>query len=106
MTFTENDRTGIHFYQPVTKKMMTGCFKNMKTQCFSYTAARIYNSLPRHLKQKQGLEDNYNRGKVVEDFKKELDCFLTELPDQPTTAGLTRAAETNSIVDQINYIEN
>ena len=106
MTFTENDRTGIHFHQPAINKKATTCFKNMKTQSFSYAAARIYNSLPRHLKRKQRLEENFDKGKVVEDFKKELDCFLTKLPDQPTTAGLTRAADTNSIVDQIKYIED
>ena len=78
----------------------------METQSFSYAAARIYNSLPRHLKQKQRLAENFDKGKVVEDFKKELDCFLTKLPDQPTTEGLTRAADSNSIVDQIKYIED
>ena len=78
----------------------------MRTQSFSYSAARIYNSLPRHLKRKQALEENFDRVRVVEEFKKQLDNFLTTLPDQPTTPGLTRAAETNSIVDQVNYIED
>ena len=78
----------------------------MRTQSFSYLAARIYNSLPRHLKRKQALEENFDRVIVVKEFKKQLDNFLTTLPDQPTTPGLTRAAETNSTVDQVNYIED
>ena len=106
MTYTENDRTGIHFNQPTIKKAATSCYRQMRTQSFSYSAARIYNSLPRHLKRKQALEENFDRVRVVEEFKKQLDNFLTTLPDQPTTPGLTRAAETNSIVDQVNYIED
>ena len=106
ITYTENDRTGIHFNQQTIKKTATTCFKQMRTQSFSHTAARIYNSLPRHLKRKQQLEENFDRVSVVEEFKKQLDNFLTTLPDQPTTPGLTRAAETNSIVDQVNYIED
>ena len=79
----------------------------MRTQSFSYSAARIYNSLPRHLKRKQALEENFDWVSVVEEFKKQLDNFLTTLTDQPTTPGLTRAQpETNSIVDQVNYIED
>lgn len=105
MTYTENDRTGIHFNQPTIKNTATGSFKQMKTHSFSYTAARIYNALPRQLKQKMGLEENFDKVRVVEEFKKKLDNFLTTVPDQPTTPGLTRAAETNSIVDQVNYIE-
>ena len=106
MTYTENERTSIHLYQPTIKKAATACFKQMWTQSFSNSAARIYNSLPRPLKRKQVLEENFDRVRVVEEFKKQLDNFLTTLPDQPTTPGLTRAAETNSIVDQVNYIED
>ena len=51
MTYTENDRTGIHFNQPTIKKTATTCFKQMRTQRFSHSAARICNSLPRHLKE-------------------------------------------------------
>ena len=78
MTYTENDSTGIHF-----------------------SAARIYKSLPGHLKRKQALEGNFDRVRVIEKFKKQLDNFLTTQPDQPITLGLTRAAKTNSIVDQV-----
>ena len=34
-------------------------------------------------------------------FKANLDAFLSEVPDQPTVPGLTRAAETNSLLHQI-----
>ena len=56
MTYTENDRTSINFNQPTIKMAATTCFKQMRTHSFSHSAARIYNSLPRHLKRKQALE--------------------------------------------------
>ena len=52
----------------------------MRTQSFSYSAARIYNSLPRHLKRKQALEENFDRVRVVEEFKK----TIGQLPNNPT----------------------
>ena len=106
MTYTENERNCIHLYQPTVKKAATACFKQMRTQSFSNSAARIYNSLPSPLKRKQALEENFDRVRVVEEFKKQLDNFLTTLPDQPATPGLTRAAETNPKVDQVDYIED
>ena len=106
MKYNEKDITSIHFSQPTIKKTTTTCFKQMRTQSFSHTGARIYNSLLKHLKRKQALEEKFDRLRVVEEFEKQLDNFLTTLPDQPTTPGLTRTAETNSIVDQDNYIKD
>ena len=37
----------------------------------------------------------------VDDFKKSLDSFLTNIPDQPTIACRGRAPETNSLLHQI-----
>ena len=37
----------------------------------------------------------------VEEFKTALDKFLTQIPDQPTVAGLGRAAESNCLLHQI-----
>ena len=34
-------------------------------------------------------------------FKKELDSFLSQVPDQPTVAGYGRSAETNSLLHQL-----
>ena len=57
--------------------------------------ARIFNLclLPAHIRNISS--DN------VEEFKKSLDSFLTNIPDQPTIAGMGRAAETNSLLHQI-----
>ena len=37
----------------------------------------------------------------VDIFKKQLDVFLSDIPDQPTTAGLGRSADSNSLLHQI-----
>ena len=37
-------------------------------------------------------------------FKKEIDKFLYKIPDQPTVYGLSRAAASNSIIDQVHYM--
>ena len=55
--------------------------------------ARIFNLLPSEIRNIDA--DN------VDQFKKNLDEFLSQVPDQPTTAGLGRAAETNSLLHQI-----
>ena len=55
--------------------------------------ARIFNLLPDYLRNIDA--DN------VEVFKRELDWYLSSIPDQPTIPGLQRAAETNSLLHQI-----
>ena len=40
----------------------------------------------------------------VDNFKKQLDVFLSDIPDQPTTAGLGRSAESNSLLHQIGSL--
>ena len=42
----------------------------------------------------------------VDMFKNHLDIFLTSIPDQPTVAGLGRAAETNSLIHQLPMFYN
>ena len=50
---------------------------------FFMTGPHLYNSLPAELRQ---LQDNPNPGvKEVNDFKAELDKYLTTLPDDPGT---------------------
>jgi hypothetical protein len=55
--------------------------------------ARIFNLLPAHIRNVNA--DN------VDSFKKSLDSFLTNIPDQPTITGMGRAAESNSLLHQI-----
>ena len=38
-------------------------------------------------------------------FKLQLDNYLTGIPDQPTIPNQTRAADTNSLIDQVPMTE-
>ena len=58
--------------------------------------ARIFNLLPINLR-------NENSGDFPL-FKNNLDIFLSTIPDQPTTPGLVRSANTNSLLDQIPLV--
>ena len=42
----------------------------------------------------------------VDTFKNHLDIFLISIPDQPTVAGLGRAAESNSLLHQLPLFYN
>ena len=57
--------------------------------------AKLFNILPAHLR-------NEDCGDFLL-FKNHLDIFLELVPDQPTTPGLVRAAQTNSLLDQMSY---
>ena len=55
--------------------------------------AKIFNLLPAFIRNINSCDVNV--------FKKSLDSFLADVPDQPTIAGQGRAAETNSLMHQI-----
>ena len=54
---------------------------------------KLFNILPKSLR-------NEDSGDFLL-FKNHLDIFLSKIPDQPTVAGLGRAAQTNSLIDQV-----
>ena len=59
--------------------------------------ARLFNVLPVHLR-------NENSGDFPL-FKNHLDIFLSTVPDQPTTPGLVRAAVSNSLLEQVPFLQ-
>ena len=67
--------------------------RRARESSLSVKGARIFNLLPVTLRNIDC--DN------VENFKSELDKFLSLVPDQPTIPGHPRAAETNSLLHQI-----
>ena len=54
---------------------------------------RVFNLLPGYVINLSGCS--------VDSLKLALDSFITTVPDEPTTQGLTRAAETNSMIHQV-----
>ena len=59
----------------------------------------LYNLLPGDLRQLENI--NIPNKLDTENFKGKLDKWLELVPDQPTTAGMTRQSETNSLIDQL-----
>ena len=57
----------------------------------------LYNLLPGDLRQLENITNILD----TDNFKGKLDKWLELVPDQPTTAGMTRQAETNSLIDQL-----
>ena len=70
-----------------------GLVRRARENSLGSKGARMFNLLPGHIR-------NIDSDKV-EVFKTALDDFLSRVPDQPTTAGLGRAAESNSLLHQI-----
>ena len=65
-----------------------------KTESFAYRAPQLFNSLPRYLREVEGLDK----------FKRALDKFLRNVPDQPHAHGYHRRAASNSIRDQLDVM--
>ena len=72
------------------------CVKKARERTLFVHGARLFNILPKSLR-------NENCGDF-ELFKNHLDLFLSRIPDQPSVAGLTRAAQTNSLLDQVPLV--
>ena len=72
--------------------------KKARERSLGVHGAHLFNLLPKQLR-------NENSGDF-ELFKNHLDIFLANVPDQPTTAGLARAASSNSLLDQVPLVPN
>ena len=67
--------------------------KKARETSLGVKGAQIFNLLPTEVRNIDSSS--------VDIFKKQLDVFLSDIPDQPTTAGLGRAAQSNSLLHQI-----
>ena len=73
--------------------------RNARAGTLAVKGAQLFNLLPESLR-------NSDHGDILM-FKNNLDIFLGNIPDEPTVPGLVRAAETNSLLNQIPlYISN
>ena len=76
--------------------------QNLHDQNFQVTGPRLFNSLPRHIRDTSKA--------TVEEFKEKLDKFLAVLPDEPKIGEMiphicdqTSAKPSNSLIDVILY---
>ena len=97
LKFSENLRTGIFCQVIVPPRCQKKCVKAMQSSFVMNRAPTLYNSLPKYLRVV------YNVSNPLAMFKNDLDEYLSVIPDQPTIAGLSRPANSNSITDQKYY---
>ncbi len=64
-------------------------------QSFCIEGPKLFNSLPKYLRDLKGVS--------LDKFKKGLDSFLSQIPDEPQILGYTsiRKTDSNSMVDMI-----
>ena len=75
--------------------------KKIRHSSFFYKGPQLYNLLPTDLRQMEEIDVPYQSH--VDEFKKKLDKYLTNIPDQPSVRELnqSRAAANNSLICQI-----
>ena len=95
-TFTQSERRGrLMVLHPLTSQAPAAVQKAREAS-LQVRGAKLFNCLPR------GLRDTFTG--TPEGFKSGLDNWLEKIPDQPTIPGRLRAASTNSLLDQAQYI--
>ena len=67
--------------------------KKARERTLGVHSAHVFNILPKNLRNEDSRDFPL--------FKNHLDIFLAMVPDQPTTSGLARASNTNSLLDQV-----
>ena len=72
--------------------------RNAREHSLGVKGAKLFNLLPETLRSMNTDHVDY--------FKNNLDIFLSSVPDQPTMTGLGRAAESNSLLDQLPLFYN
>ena len=97
LNFSTNPRTGIHAIVPKLDQNKPCLALQMQENSFAYVGPKLYNSIPSSLRRR------YHNIDPVLTFKTDLDCILTNVPDEPTIPGKIRRANTNSLIDQFYY---
>ena len=98
--FKMNERTGVRAVVPQIKSNTPTHIKNMRINSFGYLGPQLFNALPMELRN---FEPANNTTNLTFAFKTQLDKYLEKIPDEPTVNGLSRQANSNSLLEQINY---
>ena len=93
VTFCNSERRGRTILANKIVKSSPASVRKARECSLGVKGAQLFNILPVTLR-------NLNSDSV-ETFKNNLDSFLRLVPDQPTVSGMSRAAETNSLLHQI-----
>ena len=96
LEFSSSDRRGRMTVPRVVDRHAPAAVRRAREASLGVKGARIFNLLPVWIRTLNGV--------TVDQFKTQLDQFLTGVPDQPTIPGRHRAATTNSLLDQLQFI--
>ena len=91
--FHWSDRRGRYAVPAAIPRNAPTKVKKARERMINVHGTKLFNILPKSLR-------NEDSGDFLL-FKNHLDIFLSQIPDQPTVAGLGRAAQTNSLIDQV-----
>ena len=91
------NRTGRKAILHHAPQSATASVRQARAGTLAVRGAQLFNAMPSSLR-------NSDHGDVLM-FKNHLDIYLLNIPDQPTVAGLTRAAQSNSLLHQVPLYE-
>ena len=93
---TFSPRIGRTCFVPALKRQVSARLQSLRLATLGVHGAKLFNCLPKQVRAISSCG--------VEDFKKELDKNLLQIPDEPQIPGYTamRRRETNSILDMID----
>ena len=92
-----SDRTGRKAIPAPVPQTATAAVRQARAGTLAVRGAQLFNTMPASLR-------NSDHGDVLM-FKNHLDLYLQNVPDQPTVAGLVRAAQSNSLLQQVPLYE-
>ena len=96
LEFSNSERRGMLVLPNAVQRDAPAAVKRAREATLGVKGAKMFNLLPAWIRTINGVS--------VETFKAELDQFLGGVPDQPTVPGRQRAANTNSLLDQLQMI--
>ena len=92
MEFVTNPRRGRIAVVHQVAKEAPAVVKKAREASLKVKGSSLFNLIPTELRNMSG---------TVLQFKAGLDKWLSSIPDQPTVGGRQRAAQTNSLLDQV-----
>ena len=93
VNFTSQGRRGRSIIPNPVIRSSPAVVRNAREQSLGVRGAQLFNLLPENIRSMNSEHIDF--------FKNHLDIFLSSIPDQPTVAGLGRAAESNSLLHQL-----
>ena len=93
VNFTSQGRRGRSIIPNPVIRSSPAVVRNAREQSLGVRGAQLFNLLPENIRSMNSEHIDF--------FKNHLDIFLSSIPDQPTVAGIGRAAESNSLLHQL-----